>query len=173
MSATDVAAWVAALATFTAALFAGMEFRRLRLQERSAERATIEGVVVAWEPDVAPSQPESHGLATWTYTFTAHNPGALPIRDVVVTVRFPTPVRRVHTGPHGPLHVDDESESLVMRTPVLIGGRDRTWHRTVRMQFDARARLPQTTAEISFVDMKGEPHVNRWSAVRSDHAETA
>jgi hypothetical protein len=69
--------------------------------------------------------------------------------------------------------VDDEADQLILRTPVLIGGRDRLWHRTVRMRYEDRDRLPETTADISFIDMKGEPHVNRWSAVGGEPPRTA
>ncbi|NMM16079.1 MAG: hypothetical protein HHJ14_02750 [Cellulomonas sp.] len=165
MSGSDVASWVAAAATFAAALFAGLEFRRMRRQERDVEKAKINGVVVSWEPDVAPNHPEDDGWATWRYTFTAYNPSALPIRDVVVTVTFPSPARRVHQQGHGQARVDDGSTQLILRTPVLIGDRDRQWHRTVRMRYEDHDRLPETVTDISFIDMKGDPHVNRWSAV--------
>lgn len=144
----------------------------MRRQEGDAEQAAIKGVVVSWEPDIAPNSPDN-AWATWSYTFTAYNPSALPIRDVVVTVTFPTPIRRVHTRGHGQPHVDDEADQLILRTPVLIGGRDRQWHRTVRMRYEDRDRLPETTADISFIDMKGEPHVNRWSAVGGEPTSTA
>jgi hypothetical protein len=62
---------------------------------------------------------------------------------------------------------------MILRTPVLIGGRDRQWHRTLRMRYEDHDRLPETTAEISFVDMKDEPHVNRWSAVAGEPTSTA
>jgi hypothetical protein len=173
VSGTDIASWVAAAATFAAAIFAGLEFRRMRRQERDAEQATIQGVVVSWEPNVAPNGPEDDAWATWSYTFTAYNPSALPIRDVIVTVTFPSPVRRVHTQAHGRARVDDEATQLILRTPVLIGGRDRQWRRIVRMRYGDRDRLPETTADISFIDMKGEPHVNRWSAVDGEPTSTA
>ncbi|CAN5146986.1 hypothetical protein BH11ACT1_BH11ACT1_17750 [soil metagenome] len=131
------------------------------------------GVVVSWEPKVAPNRPEDDAWAKWSYTFTAYNPSALPIRDVVITVTFPTPARRVHPQRHSGARVDEEATTMVLRTPVLIGGRDRLWRRTVRMRYQDRDRLPETTSDISFIDMKGEPHVNRWSAVGGEPTPTA
>ena len=145
----------------------------MRRRESDAAQATIKGVVVSWEPDVAPHRPDDDAWATWAYTFTAYNPSALPIRDVVVTITFPSPVRRVHPQGHGPARFDDEATTMILSTPVLIGGRVRRWHRTVRMRYGDRDRLPETTAEIAFLDMKDEPHLNRWSAVAGEPTATA
>jgi len=93
--------------------------------------------------------------------FTAYNPGQLPVSDVRVAVQFALDVERVHYDGH----VDHPTRTIVLETPVLAGGKERTWRRTLRMNYAAsHAALRETTAVVSFVDLENPRtrHRNTW-----------
>jgi len=107
-------------------------------------------VAVSWRPPEVPRSPEDdrrHGR--WVYEFTAYNPGQLPISDVRVEIYFALDVMRAHYD--GSL--DAPTRMLVLETPVLAGGRERTWSRRLLMNYsESRMALPKTRAVISFID---------------------
>jgi len=93
--------------------------------------------------------------------FTAYNPGQLPVSDVRVEVHFALDVERVHYDGH----VDPPTRTMVLETPVLAGGKERTWRRTLRMNYAvSHAALRETTAVVSFADLEDPRtrHQNIW-----------
>ena len=151
----DVAsAFIAALAL----LFAGWQLLILNRQAAHERDVSLKGVVVSWVALEAPDHGDGEGQAEWLYEFEVHNPGRLPIDDVLVRCTLPHPVRRVrYSGRLG-----DATETLTLRTPVIAGGGRRTWKRRLRKDFANATDLKQTFAEVSFVDVDGAPRVNRW-----------
>jgi hypothetical protein len=146
----DVASMVTAGATCVALLFAGSELRRSRAHDLRKRRVEIEGVAVSWVPiEVPRTAQDEEGLASWVYEITAFNPGPLPISDVRVEILLALEVQRVrHDG-----HRDDRVGSLVLATPVLVGGGERKWRRRLLMNYDAsHDALRQTRAIVSFLD---------------------
>ena len=100
----SVAGVVSSIATCVALIFAGIEFRRVRSQDRLKRQVEIEGVAVSWRRLYGPIPPlskvqsdselprtshDAQGRAAWEYEFTAYNPGDLPISDVRVEIHFP------------------------------------------------------------------------------------
>ncbi|MGI8448224.1 MAG: hypothetical protein ACR2MP_13790 [Streptosporangiaceae bacterium] len=158
----DIASIVSAAATCVALVFAGFELRRSRTHDQRKRRIEIEGVAVSWVPiEVPRTAQDEQGIASWVYQFTACNPGPLPISDVRVEIHFALKVQRVHYDGHR----DDPADHLVLVTPVLAGGGERTWRRRLLMSFaDSRGALPMTQAEISFIDPDdmGKRQRNHW-----------
>lgn len=146
----DIASIVSAGATCVALVFAGVELRRSRAADRRKRRVEIEGVAVSWVPVEAPRAPQDeHGQASWVYEFTACNPGSLPISDVCVEVAFALPVRRVNYDGH----LDAPTDKVVLETPVITGGGQRTWRRRLLLDYaTAGDALPRTRALVSFTD---------------------
>jgi hypothetical protein len=109
----------------------------------------IEGVAVSWSPPEVPRGPQdSEGGSRWVLEFTAYNPGQLPVSDVRVAVQFALDVERVHYDGH----LDPQTRTM---PPVLAGGKERTWRRTLRMNYAAsHAALRETTAVVSFADLE-------------------
>ena len=158
----DTASIVTSGATCVALVFAGLELRQSRARDRRNRQVEIEGVAVSWRPPEVPRGPQDpEGRSRWVLEFTAYNPGQLPVSDVQIAVRFALDVERVHYDGH----VDQPTRTMVLETPVLAGGRERTWRRTLRMNYAAsHAALRETTAIISFVDLEDPRtrHQNTW-----------
>jgi hypothetical protein len=113
---------------------------------------------VSWEPVEAPDHAESDGFAEWLYEVSVHNPGRFPIDNVIARLQLPIPVRRVrYSGRLG-----EETTTLTLRHPVLIGGDRRVWKRRIRAEFDAGSELKRTYSEVSFRDARGLQHELRW-----------
>jgi len=95
----------------------------------------------------------------WVYEFTASNPGQLPISDVVIEISFTLGIERLHYEGS----IDKPTKTLSLTTPVIAGGKDRTWQRTLLMNFKGgHAALENTSAVISFDDAEGARHQNKW-----------
>jgi hypothetical protein len=146
----DTASIVTSGATCVALVFAGLELQRSRARDRRRRQVELEGVAVSWRPPEVPRGPEEdRGRGRWVYDFTAHNPGQLPISDVRVEVTFALDVERIRYDGH----IDEPTRTLILDTPVLAGGKERTWHRRLRMNYeDSQAALPKTRATISFIN---------------------
>ncbi len=121
-----------------------------------------EGVAVSWSPSRNPQGPlerDAQGRGRWVYEFTAYNPGQLPVSDVVITVSLTLDVERLHYEGS----IDKPNKTLILTTPVLAGGKDRTWHRTLLMNFKGcHAALENTSAVICFDDAEGARQQNKW-----------
>jgi hypothetical protein len=145
-----IASTVSAGATCVALVFAGLELRRSRAQDLRKRRVEIEGVAVSWIPTEVPRvAQDGQGQASWVYEFTASNPGPLPVSDVRVEIFFALKVQRVHYDGH----LDDPVDTLVLVTPVIAGGGERTWRRRLLLDYSAGAKLlRKTRADISFID---------------------
>ena len=123
----DIASIVTSGATCVALVFAGLELRQSRARDRRNRQVEIEGVAVSWRPPEVPRGPQDpEGRSRWVLEFTAYNPGQLPVSDVQVAVRFALDVERVHHDGH----VDQPTRTMVLETPVLAGGTERTWRWT-------------------------------------------
>jgi hypothetical protein len=142
--------------------FAGLELRRSRAQDRRRRQVETEGVAVSWRPSRNPQGPlegDPQERGRWVYEFTADNPGQLPIGDIVITISFTLGVERLHYDDS----IDKLTKTLILTTPVLAGGKDRTWHRTLLINFKGgHAELENTSAVICFDDAEGVRHQNRW-----------
>jgi hypothetical protein len=171
----SVAGIVSSIATCIALVFAGVEFRRSRAQDRRRRQVEIGGVAVSWRRLYGPvtpgsnmadseaprTAPDAQGRAAWEYEFTAYNPAELPITDVRVEIHFAIPVARLRYDGH----LDDPAEIIILEsTPVLAGHGSRTWRRTLVMNYEeAPSALPQTKALISFVEPEeAQHHTNYW-----------
>lgn len=144
---------------------AGLVATAWQLRQRSADsvkerRLEIEGVCATWRPKSAPrpNDVRPDGLAEWTYEFFVHNPGRFPISSVVLLVRFPVPVQRIRGS-----HRDQPTRELEMVHPVLSGGGQRRWDRTLQMAYaDAEGQLQSTVASVSFIDAEGRTQTTEW-----------
>lgn len=158
----DIASIVTSGATCVALIFAGLELRQSRARDRRRRQVEIEGVAVSWRPPEVPRGPQDvQGRGCWVYEFTAHNPGQLPVSDVLVEILFALDVERIHYDGH----IDEPTRTLTLETPVLAGGRERTWRRRLLMNYaDSHAALRKTTAVISFIDPGNthSRHQNTW-----------
>ena len=161
-SIADLASIVTSGATCVALVFAGLELQRSRAHDRYRRQVEIEGVAVSWSPSRNPQGPregDAQGRGRWVYDITAYNPGQLPISNIEVKVFFVLDVQRLHYQGT----IDDPVRTLILRTPVLAGGKDFTWHRTLLIKFaGAHAALKETTAVISFYDPEGTCRHNSW-----------
>lgn len=162
VSIADLASIVTSGATCVALVFAGLELQRSRAQDRRRRQVETDGVAVSWRPSRNPQGPregDAQGRGRWVYEFTAYNPGQLPISDVVIKISFTLDVERLHYDGT----VDKPTRTLILTTPVLAGGKDRAWNRTLLMNYkDGRAALENTTAIICFDDAEGARHENKW-----------
>jgi len=160
MEMGDLATWVAALATAAAGGFAGWQILMLRQDRKATVQMERDGVAVTWVQAVRPHVADQDGFATWVFEITVHNPGRMPIRNVEVDMDFPRAVRRVH----GDKQVDEPTDHLDLGLPVMAGISSKTWRRTLRLLFDESQSLRGITARVSFVDLEGHQHSNRWAA---------
>ena len=158
----DVASWVSGLATSVALIFAVWQVRQLRKRDMRDRRVELEGVAVSWRAPKVPRSSDVEGMADWTYLFTAHNPGRLPITNVKVVVTFPMDVQRKHFDGHA----EEPSRELLLTTPVIAGISTRSWTRIIRLELERRNRLTRTTATISFRDPDGTTRTNPWPAAQ-------
>ena len=149
-SIADIASIVTSGATCVALVFAGVELQRSRARDQRRRRIEIEGVAVSWRPPEVPRGPrDDQGRARWVYDFTAYNPGQLPISDVRIEIHFALDVERFHDDGS----VEEPTRRLILETPVLAGGKERTWRRRLQMKYkDSHTALPRTNAVISFID---------------------
>jgi hypothetical protein len=161
-SIADLATIVTSGATCVALVFAGLELQRSRAQDRRRRQVETEGVAVSWVPTRNPQGPiegDDQGHGRWVYEFTAYNPGQLPISDIQVEIHFALDIKRLHYDGS----IEELGRTLIMTTPVLAGGKDRTWQRTLLMKYaGARKALKGTTAIIAFDDPEGKRHHNNW-----------
>ena len=154
--------WIAlgtAIISALGLLFAGQQVRQGNRQAREDRRLGLDGVVVYWRPTSAPAAASADGTAIWKYAITIANPGKFAIDHVSVQWTFDCDVQRVRSN--GSL--DPSTRQLALTLPVLPGGGDHTWDRTLRINFaDATATLPATSAHVQFRDLTGVERENRW-----------
>jgi hypothetical protein len=156
---TDWTALAAAVLPALGLVFAGWQVMQGNRQARQERRLGLMGVVVYWRPDFAPHVADGDGSAVWRYMITVANPGKFPIDNVAVTWTFAFPVQRVRSDGQ----LDPATEEIPLSIPVLPGGGEHTWNRTLRMNFAEASRLlPHTHAKVAFNDIKGTARENRW-----------
>lgn len=157
----EVSTFAAAASALVAALglwFTGQQLRLQRRQEADDRIVALKGVAVSWRAVSAPHKPEKDGKAAWRYEITVHNPGRLPIQDIVVTVTFQCDVMRMRYDGS----IDEPTGELLMRYPVLAGGDRQTWSRKLWITYDDNTVLKETTAEVVFRDVNGVQRSNHW-----------
>jgi len=157
--------WAAVASTLIAGvglLFAGWQLMIMNRAAALERRVARDGVVVSWRPVEAPRAAEPDGTAVWLYELRMHNPGRLPVDNVRVDWHFPCPVQRRRAGV-----LEPATNTLILATPVLAGGDERRWERRLVMNYAvAEATLPNTFAEVHFVDIEGRSRTNRWPRTR-------
>jgi hypothetical protein len=90
-----------------------------------------------------------------------HNPGRLPIDNVRVDWHFSCTVRRRRSGV-----LEPATKLLQLTTPVLPGGGERRWERRLVMDYaEGEAALPETYAQVHFVDVEGRSRTTRWPRI--------
>lgn len=145
-------------ATVVGLCFAAWEVLRLVKEGRERARREIAGVSVTWETLESPTGPDSRGRARWRYKYVITNPGGMPIDNVECSVEFPLDVRRVRFNGE----VEPPSRSMTLQQPVIVGGGQRTWTRTLELDFAERAGLGNVSARVTFRDIAREQHTNVW-----------
>jgi hypothetical protein len=152
--ATSVAAAFAGIGLF----FTGVQVRRSRRQEAFERRVALDGVAVSWEAITAPDHPDADGTAEWLYRVIVHNPARLPIDQIRVRWVFPCEVRRVrYSGRLG-----DPTEVLTFQHPVLAGLDKKEWARRLRIDYSCASELRRSYTFVTFRDVGGVEHKNRW-----------
>jgi hypothetical protein len=153
--------WAAVASTLIAAvglLFAGGQVMIMNRAAAMERRIARDGVVVSWQPVEAPREAQSDGTGVWRYDVRVHNPGRMPVDDVVVDWYFKCDVQRRRAGV-----LEPPTRHLQLVTPVLPGGSERRWERRLVMNYaEAEKALPDTFADVRFVDIEGRSHTNRW-----------
>src|SRR5690606_30797666 len=92
------------------------------------------------------------------YDIRVHNPGRMPVDDIKIEWNLACPVQRRRGGVLSP-----PVRQLVLVTPVLPGGGEHRWERRLVMDYaEAEKALPETYADVHFVDVEGHRHCNRW-----------
>ena len=155
---TSWSAVAAALFAGIGLVFAGIQLLLSRRLDSNERRIALEGVAVTWRAREHPDHADADGTAEWLYEITLHNPARLPIERIQVRMHFPCPVRRVHYS----RRVDEATQTLTLQYPVLAGLAKETWRRRLRIDFAADSELFKTWAEITFHDVEGVEHANRW-----------
>jgi hypothetical protein len=155
----DAATWFSGAVTSVAVFFAAVQVRQLRRDGQRRDRAELEGVVVSWRALDVPTAADGEGNSTSTYEIVAHNPGALPITDVSVTLTSGCLLTRVHyDGSQEP-----PSNVITVDTPVIPEGANRVWQRRLRVCYDEREMLRDLEASIRFYSvLDRRRHTNRW-----------
>jgi hypothetical protein len=156
---TEWIAFAAAIVPAIGLIFAGQQFMLGNRQAREDRLLGLKGVVAYWRPLSAPAAPGSGGTAVWKYKITVANPGRFPIDHVKVAWTFACPVERVRSNGG----FDEPTFVIPLGLPVLPGGGEHTWDRTLRIDFaQATELLPATYAEVTFHDIGGTVRANRW-----------
>jgi hypothetical protein len=146
-----VAAMAEALAGIAAAVaivIGLLEFRhrqRDQLDDRIAELLGVSLTYTLLKPRRSEGQ---NGSGRFSYAFTIHNPGRLPINRVSVRIRYPGPVRRVHSDLART--VEPETDSYEMYVASVAAGGQFTWNRELDVPVGVWEKMRSTTARISF-----------------------
>jgi hypothetical protein len=147
-------------------LFAGGQLMVMNRTAAMERRVARDGVVVTWQPVQAPRAALTDGTGVWLYKIRVHNPGRMPVDDVRVDWHFSCWVQRRRHG-----FLDVPTKQLKLFTPVLPGGGERVWERRLVMNYaEAEKALPDTYADLHFVDIERRAHVNTWP--RSKRAQS-
>jgi hypothetical protein len=154
----DLAAVASALFAAVGLIFTGRQLLIVNQQAREERQLGVKGVVVSWRAAEAPALADHDGTAVWRYEIVVANPGRFPIDHVEIRWTFPRHVQRLrYTG-----DADPPTDHLLLNTPVLPGGAQHAWSRTLRMNFADTASLTSTYAEVTFYDISGQRRTNRW-----------
>src|SRR5215813_4627893 len=113
-------------------LFAGAQLLVMNRSTAMDRRIALEGVVVSWRPIEAPRRAEAEdGTAAWLYEIRVHNPGRMPVDDVLVDWHFQCDVTRRRSG-----SLEPSTRHLRLTCPVLPGGREHLWSRRLVMNYN-------------------------------------
>jgi hypothetical protein len=151
---------VAALATAATIGWAAFEFHRKRIADLDERAAELRGVTLTYKLTKPRSSEVVEGAGVFSYEFSLHNPGRLPITRVNVDMRYPGPVRRVHSDrarTFGPEKTDHD-----MFTASVAAHDRHTWTRHLRVPIELWDQMRNTTARISFTAEDAGPVETSW-----------
>ena len=155
---------VAAFAAVAAIGWGVWEFRRRNVEDLDERVAELLGVTLTYElQKPRPSQARERA-GTFTYRFTVHNPGRLPITEVSAWMTYPGLVRRVHYDGT----VDEARSTYEMNVASVAGHGQHTWPpRKLQVPVELWSEMRKTTARISFHAPDVGPYETTWPKVRT------
>lgn len=155
---------LAAVAGAVGAGVAAWQLWRIRVDAFDMRAAEIESVSLVMTVLVRPTGQDSRsGCGAWTFEYTVHNPGRLPISDVCATITLPCDVqRRHHDGT-----VDISTRTVEIRTPVIAPGGSHVRSRTLLIDNLSRSTLHDTRAAVSFQTPDAGRHTTHWPAPKT------
>jgi hypothetical protein len=154
---------VAAFAAVAAIGWGVWEFRRRNIEDLDERVAELLGVTLTYELQKPRPSHARDGVGTFTYRFTVHNPGRLPITEVSAWMTYPGLVRRVHYDGT----VDEASSTYEMNVASVAGHGQHTWRRELQVPVELWSEMRKTTARISFLAPDVGPYETTWPRVRT------
>jgi len=155
---------IATIASVVAAGAAAWQLWRLRVDALDARAAEVASVSLSTLVAIRPTPGEvRNGRADWVFKYTIHNPGRLPISEVIARITFPCEVQRRHYDDT----LDDPTRVLKLSVPTIP---PHSAHpaRTRRLSI-AKADwhdLDKTSVRIAFWVPDAGECVNEWPPVR-------
>ena len=157
-----IAEVVAAFAAALAILFAVREFRHRKQDDLDVRIAELLGVSLTYTLKKPRPSEVRNGFGMFSYEFTVHNPGRLPISRVSVWICYPGPVHRVHTDD---MHTEEPAESKYEMYVASVAAYGHfTWVRHLKVPEGLMTRMRSTTAEIWFRTPDVGEFMTRWPA---------
>jgi hypothetical protein len=120
------------------------EFRSRYLASLNQRAAELLAVTLTYELKRPQPSEARKRTATYTYRWTVHNPGRLPITNVTVEMSYPGLVQRAHSD--GTL--EKPSATHEMKVAAVAGHHQYTWRRA--LQVPVEVDMERTTAKIRF-----------------------
>lgn len=154
----SLAELIAAFAAVATIGWAVLEFRRRRIADLDARAAELLGVALTYQL-VRPRDSEVlDGKGRFTYNFTLHNPGRLPISLVQVRICYPGPVQRIHSN--GEVDLPAINHELTVAAVAPHG--QHAWRRTLDVPCELWEQLRNTEASIAFTCPDGGRCLTTW-----------
>ena len=151
---------VAAFAAALAIVFAVREFRHQKRDDLDARIAELLGVSLSYRLE-KPRRSEvrnNHGI--YSYKFTVHNPGRLPINQVSVWMDYPGAMTRVHSDGSE----DPQARRYEMYVASVAARDTFTWERRLKVHQDLWSRMRDTKAQIWFTAPDAGEFMTMWPA---------
>ena len=155
---------LAAVAGAVAATVAAWQLWRIRVDALDTRAAEIASVAAVTTVVARPTEKVSRGgRGIWTYQYTVHNPGRLPVSDVSATITFPCDVQRQHYDGT----VDAPTRTVNIRTPVIAPGGSHIRRRRFSIDNESRVELGNTSAAVTFHTPDAGEHTTHWPAPKT------